>query len=116
MVERGLKADASEAEQTLFHKVREWAQEAGLAMTSVKPEGAAVESGLGVSTFSAAGTGPMRAVARFLWHVENADVPLKILDMRLGARKAGADDLSIRLHLATVYVAAEEAAPVKAKK
>ena len=56
----------------------------------------------------------MRAVARFLWEMESADLPLRIHDVQLGSRTEGRDDLSVQLHFSTLYAPpaeVEEGAP-----
>ena len=113
MTEQGLKANASEAEQQIYHKLRDWASDAKLSLTTVKPDTKTVKGDLGVGSFTASGTGPMAAVSRFLWLIESATIPVRITDLTVGSRKAGTDDLSIQLHLTTLYVAPEAEAEGK---
>ena len=107
MLEAGLKRDVSEAESQVLHAVRNWSQESGLALSSVKPERIAQEGELQEITFQAAGTGSMRSVARFLWQLETAPLPLKVKELQLGSRKEGADDLSLQLRISALYLPAE---------
>ena len=62
-------------------------------------------------TFQAAGTGPMSAVARFLWRMETAPFPLRVEELQVGARREGTDDLSLQLRVSTLYLAAEQQRP-----
>lgn len=107
MLAGGLKRDAFEAESQVLRAVRNWSQEAGLALSSVKPERVALEGDFQEIIFQAAGTGPMKAVARFLWLVETTSLPLRIEDLQLGSRTEGRDDLSLQLRISTLYLAAE---------
>jgi len=105
MTAGGLAADPSHAEGLVLQAVRDWAQEAGLALSSLKPERGEREAGVGEITVLAAGTGGMRAVSRFLWHTETTTLPLRIRELQLGARTEGQDDLSLQLKLSTLYAA-----------
>lgn len=103
MTAGGLAADSSVAEGRVLHAVRDWAQETGLTLSSLKPERGEERQELGEITVLASGTGPMRSVARFLWRVESAELPLRVREMQIGSRTEGTDDLSLQLSLSTVY-------------
>ena len=107
MLEAGLRRDASEAESQVLHAVRNWSQESGFSLSSVKPERIVQEGELQEITFQAAGTGSMRSVALFLWQLETAPLPLKVKELQLGSRKEGADDLSLQLRISALYLPAE---------
>ncbi len=107
MVSGGLESDASNAESQVLHAVRNWSQECGLMLSSMKPERVVGEGNLQEITFLIAGTGTMSSVGQFLWRVETASLPLKIKDIQLGSRKEDADDLSLQLRLSALYLAAE---------
>ena len=103
MTAGGLAADPSDAEGRVLHAVRDWAEEAALALSSVKPERNEREDGVGEIVVLASGTGTMRSVARFLWQVETTTLPMRIRELQLGSLKEGADDLSLQLKLSTLY-------------
>jgi hypothetical protein len=107
MVSGGLESDASKAESNVLHAVRNWSQDCGLVLSSVKPERAIGEGNLQEIMFVVAGTGTMSSVGQFLWQIETASLPLKIKEIQLGSRKEGADDLSLQLRLSALYVAGE---------
>jgi len=111
MVSGGLESDASKAESQVLHAVRNWSQECGLVLSSVKPERVVGEGNLQEIAFMVAGTGTMSSVGQFLWRVETASLPLKIKEIQLGSRKEGADDLSLQLRLSALHLAAEAQAP-----
>jgi hypothetical protein len=102
-----LARDGSAAENQVLHSVRDWAQESGLTLSSLKPERTERERGLGKVTVRATGTGGMAQISRFLWHVQTADIPVRLTDVQITTRKEGTDDLSVQLGLATVFVAPE---------
>jgi len=107
MLAAGLKSDPSETESQVLHALRDWSQESGLALASLKPERVAREGDLQEIVFQAAATGSMRSVSRFLWQLETAALPLKVEELQLGSRKEGADDLSLQLRISALYLAAE---------
>jgi hypothetical protein len=114
MTAAGLKRDPTEAESQVLHAVGDWAKEAGLRLSSLKPERVPEKKRLQEITFQAAGTGTMYAVSRFLWRVETAKVPIRVKEMQLGSRKEGADDLTLTLRLSTLYQAPQPILPTEA--
>jgi len=105
-----LRLDPAEAESRLLHAARDWSQEAGLSLSSIRPERTVNREDMLEMTFQAAGTGPMRAVAGFLWRLETADFPVRVTELQLGTRKEGADDLSLHLRLSTLAQPPQSAA------
>jgi len=116
MTESGLGADPARAEGNVLHAVRNWAEETGLTISSMRPDRGDGKDKLAQITVLASGTGTMQSVARFLWRVETTSLPLRIRHLQLGSRKEGADDLSLQLTLSTVYTmdATPGAAPIQA--
>lgn len=99
-----LRPDASTAESQVLNAARRWAQDAGLTLTSLKPERSEREQGFVKITVRATGTGSMRRVAQFLYSVKNTDIPIRISDIQIDSRSATNDDLSFQLGLATIYL------------
>ena len=114
MVAAGLKQDPTEAESQVLHAVGDWAMEAGLRLSSLKPDRVPEKKHLQEINFQATGTGSMNAVARFLWRVETAGIPIRLKELQLGSRKEGTDDLTLQLRLSTIYQAGQPAAPSEA--
>jgi hypothetical protein len=110
MIGTHLQRDASEAESQVLNSVREWAQEAGMTLSSLKPERTEKEKDFFKITFRATGGGSMSQVGRFLWRIETAAVPVRVTDVTITSRKAGTDDLNIQLGIATSYLAPETGA------
>jgi len=100
----GLASDPAEAESRLLHAMRDWAEDGGLALSSLKPERNPQGETMREITVLASGTGSMRSVARFLWRVETSPLPLRVLELQLGARKEGTDELSLQLKASTLYL------------
>jgi hypothetical protein len=103
----GLSSDPAEAESRLLHAAQDWAEEARLSLSAVKPERAEQSGRTREIRVAASGTGSMRAVARFLWQAETTGLPLRISELQLGSRREGADDLSLQLRASTLYLADE---------
>jgi len=104
MLLAGVNATPSEAESRVLHSVRDWAQESGLLLVSLKPEHtlAAKESRLQEIAFRASGTGTMAAVARMVWCLESATTPIHVNSLNITPRKEATDDLSIQLSISTI--------------
>ena len=105
MTAAGLRRDPTEAESQVLHAVGDWAMEAGLRLSSMKPERVPEKKHHQEITFQTTGTGSMNAVARFLWRVETAGIPIRVKELQLGSRKEGTDDLTLQLRLSTLYQA-----------
>ncbi len=103
-----LRPDASTAESQVLNAARRWAQDAGLTLTSLKPERSEREQGFVKITVRATGTGSLRRVARFLYSVQNADIPIRVSDIQIDSRNPLSDELSIQLGLATIYLPPED--------
>jgi len=108
MIQAGLWDNPAEAEAQVFTSLREWSELAGLSLASVKPQTAPGDAELAEMRFVASCQGSMRAVARFLWLAESATSPVRIEKLQLASKQEGADDLTLTLHLSTVYRASRD--------
>ena len=99
-----LKATPSEAESQVLHSVRDWAQESRLGLESLKPEHLAQDksSAFQEIAFRASGSGPMASIARMLWHLETAPIPLHVNSVQITPRKEATDDLTVQLSISTI--------------
>ena len=104
MLADGMKRDPGEAESQMLHALDKWAAEAGLNPVSLQPQRSTKETLLPEIVFRVAGTGSMAAVSRFLWRLETAEIPVKVKVLQLASRKDGEDDLSLQLHISTLYL------------
>ena len=112
----GLTSDPQEAESRLLHAMRDWAEEWGLSLSSLKPERDTKGGTVREITVVVSGTGPMRAVTRFLWRAETTGLPLRIREVQVSARKEGTDELSLQLKASTLYLGADEPATPEANE
>jgi len=108
MLSDGLRSDA-ELESRVLGALREWSGAAGLALSSIRPERVSSEKGLQEMIFSVAGKGTLDCVARFVWQVETASLPVKIKDMQLGSSSESGDSMSLQLHLSALYLGTQKA-------
>ncbi len=102
---------APAAESQLLHAVRDWASEARLSLSSLKPEKSEETKQFGRITFRASGTGGMRAISEFLVRLETATIPVRITDLQISSRKEGADDLMLQVGFSTIHQLASAPAP-----
>lgn len=106
MVQSGLGRGVEEAEGAVFHAIRAWSLESGITLSSVKPGKATAQANLVQLGLNVAATGPMRSVAKFLWLVESASLPVRIEHVQIGSRKEGADALSLQVGLSSLCMPA----------
>ena len=114
-LERGWKTALSnglrnevEAESKVGRALNEWSQEARLTLSSVKPDRVASDKGLKEMTFVVVGTGTLDAVARFLWKIETAPLPIKVKDMQFGSSNESGQSMSVQLRLSALCLGAEQ--------
>ena len=112
MKDAGLKSDATESKSQAMRKLLEWERESGIEFTSLQPDrgdagamGSRKHKDFQQITIRASGTGSMRSVSRFLWQVQTAEIPMRITDLQIDARKPGSDDLMMTLSVSTLALA-----------
>lgn len=104
----GLKEDPAEAESQLLHALRDWAKESGLALSSLKPDRPESKEELKEVHVQATGTGSMDGVSKFLWRAQSASFPVKVLEVQVGSRTDGTNDLALQVKLSTLYRAPQQ--------
>ena len=115
MLAGGLRRDPAEAEGQIMHALGDWSEEAGLRLSSLKPERPREKTDLREITFHVTGSGSMNSISRFLWRLETAKVPIKVKIVELRSRKEGTDDLLLQsLRISTLYLAAQSPSPSEA--
>lgn len=95
--------DSPSAESQLLNHVRDWAGAAGVSLSALKPGRGEKEKGFDKITVQATGTGSMSQMAKLLYSLHTATVPVRIDDMQLTSRKEGTDDLSLQIAISTIY-------------
>lgn len=105
MRERGLTSrEPSEAEGEVLNNVRQWAQDARMTLSSLKPERVEKEKDFQKSSIRVTGAGGMSEIARFLWYVQTASIAVQVNELQINARKEGSDDLTVQVLLSTIYL------------
>jgi hypothetical protein len=107
LLSNGLRNDA-EAESKIARALDEWSKEAMLTLSSVKPERVASDKGLKEMTFVVAGMGTLEAVSRFLWQIETAPMPIKVVDMQVGSTNETGQSMSLQLRLSALCLGSEQ--------
>lgn len=115
MLDAGLAGTPAELESRVLHAVRNWSEESRLDLSSVRPERTTERGKMQELTFQASGTGQMSAVAGFLWRLETSQLPVRLTDMQLGARREGADEVSLQIRISALCLPREEKAVVAAE-
>jgi len=113
MVDAGLSDSATNAEAMVYRSLGEWARESGLQLQSIIPERMQEDEHLQRVVLRATATGQMRAVARFLEKVEQAEFPLRVTHLQISARREGMDDLTVQVQISTLVRKSDHAAPAR---
>jgi hypothetical protein len=98
----GLTDDSSEAALQAQGAVLDWARQSNVNLTSLQPERTNEVNQFEVTGFHITGSGSTPQISRFLMSFETANVPLRIVDMKVAPTKEGTDDLVIQLSISTM--------------
>ena len=102
MTRGGLSPDWSVADSQLAQALLKWAGDAGVSVTSVKPDRSAVENGFQVISYHFTCNGSTPEVTKLLWDIETATIPVRLTDVQITPRKEGTDDLTIQFGVSTL--------------
>ena len=105
LVTRGLQKSAPDSQSQTLHALDNWAQSARVEMQSLKPDRVTQVGDFQEIRFAALGSGPMANISRLLWSIETSPLPLRVVELRLAARKEGTDDLLMQLNVSTIVYA-----------
>jgi hypothetical protein len=110
MLGGGLKSDVEGAEGQVLHAINEWAQACRVKLTTLRPDrGTDASSNLTSKkrlpeiAFHVTGEGNMESMARLLWRMQSATMPIRVTSISVNANKEGMDSLSFKLELTTIY-------------
>lgn len=103
-----LPVEPEVAEQQVLKSIKDWAEKAGVTMSSIKPERTESKTRLREIVVTASGTGSNEAMINFLFKLQTADFPLRILKLQLGAKSTESEDLALQLRISTLYLAPEK--------
>ena len=98
----GLNLDPSQAEGQALRSIIAWAEKSGVSLSALKPERSTDERKFEVISFNVTGTGAMPDLARLMWAMETAPIPMRVTDMQITPRKEGTDDLSARISVSAL--------------
>jgi len=111
MQKSGLGTDPSAAEAMAQNALNAFAYDARLQLTSNKPERTERVKQFNQITIRATATGNQESIGRFVYRIQTADIPLRISDIQVNARKEGTDDLTLQLSVSTIALAPVETKP-----
>jgi hypothetical protein len=103
-----LKTDVSEAQSQVDRAVYDWAAQSGVIIATAGNQGQTTydaKTGFTEVGYTVTCTGTTVGVAKLLYQIETASIPLRIKLVHINSRKDGADDLLIELNLSTLCVA-----------
>jgi hypothetical protein len=103
----GLSADQSKAETQALNSASDWAYAAGVNITALKSERTTDAGPFLIISFHVIGDASTPAIARMLYSVETATIPVRVDDMQITPRKEGTDDLTVQLSLSTLCLKPE---------
>ena len=98
-----VKRDTPEVETQVYGAVQGWAKDSRMNLTSFRYERTEKEKGFNKVTFIATGTGGMEQISRFLYRIQTASIPVRIVDLNLTTKKEGTDDLGLQVKIASVF-------------
>ncbi len=98
----GLKTDEQAAETQALDAILDWAQAARVQIESMKAERATVEGGFKVLEYHITAKGATAQVAKLIWSLESATIPVRVSDIQLNSNKEGTDDLTLQMSVSTL--------------
>ncbi len=114
MLQGGLRSSPGDAEQQAYQAVLDWAQNAGFGFGGLKPDKAVQQqNGFEVLSFHVSGTGSNAQLARMLWSMETASIPIRLVEIQITPRREGFDELAVQLTVSTVCRVPDSAVPAK---
>ena len=109
MLTNGLQADDSTAQSRTQQMIQTWARAANINLEAINSEHVIAQKGpfqvINFSLdFNTAGPESMRQIARFLWSIESARIPIRLNDVKLQSTREGTDQLNVKLVVSALYM------------
>ena len=109
MLNNGLRADDSTALSRTQQMLQTWARTAGFQPDALSSERAPAQKGpfeaVNFSVdFNTAGNDSMRQIAKFLWSIESATIPIRLNSIRIQSTREGTDQLNVKLVVSALYM------------
>ncbi len=110
MLQSGLKSDPEEAESQVLHALHQWAQDCRVKLTMLRSDRGQESASNSPSkkrlpeiAFHATGEGNLESLARLLWRMQSATMPIRVTKVQVNTPKEGIDNLSFQMDLSTIY-------------
>ena len=100
----GLKTDPGAAESGVLHALLAYAHDAGVSIQSLKPDRATRSGDFQQIRIQVAGRGTTATAALFMWRIEKAKMPLRILAIQFVPSPEGTDHLTFQMDIATLVL------------
>ena len=103
-----LKADVSEAQSQMDRAVYDWAAQSGIVIATANGTGNNTydsKTGFTQVGYQVTCTGTTVGVAKLLYQIETASIPIRVNTVHISSRKDGVDDLMVELNLSTLCTA-----------
>jgi hypothetical protein len=105
----GLESDFSNAQSQAQQALQNWAAQSGVALDALSSDREPTQSGVFQAIdftleFHVQGQNSMREIARLLWSLESAKIPMRVNDMKVTSVKEGTDQLDVKLLVSTLYM------------
>jgi hypothetical protein len=109
MLSNGLQADDSTAQSRTQQMIQTWTRVANINLESINSEHVSTQKGpfqvINFSLdFNTSGPDSMRQIARFLWSIESARIPIRLNDIKIQATREGTDQLNVKLVVSALYM------------
>jgi hypothetical protein len=110
MLKNGLQADYSTAQSRTQQMLQNWARDAEINIENLRSDPVAAQKGSPFQTinfnleFNTAGDQSMRHIARFLWSIESAALPIRLTDVHFQSAREGTDQLNVKLLVSALYM------------
>jgi len=109
MLSNGLQADDSTAQSRTQQMIQAWARGANINLEAINSEHVSTQKGpfqvINFSLdFNTSGTDSMRQIARFLWSIESARIPIRLNDVKIQSAREGTDQLTVKLVVSALYM------------
>jgi hypothetical protein len=113
MLKGGLVLDESHAQSQARQALDEWSRSAGITLDSTTPERTSQEGPFQIINFNidfnVQGRGSMYAMARLLWSLETAPIPMRVNSVKITSTKEGSDALTVKqLSVSALYMPPSE--------
>ena len=114
MIAAGMKGRDTDAAGQAVRAIDQWARGAGVSISLLQPDPTLEKTRLPEVPIRVEGAGSMSAVAKLLFSLQTAAIPVKVTELTISARKEGADDLLVHLRVSTVCAPGQAAAAAPA--